>query len=243
MMTRRILIALVCLCLLPRVGEAAISLVDVGTPDSTVGATVSVVNLTVSGSDTVLYCFAAIDDTSDLSTSTATWDSDGANEALTFVSDFQTGRSIGVWRLVNPTAATNDAVDFASLPGAAQKRVNCLSFSGVDGGDPDDAVQTGSGADSCTVTVTSPAGDWIVGGASIDGGAATHTIDTASGNVSDNVSEGQVDLHLGHDPDGANDDLVFDWTNTVSSGCLGFNVNAAAASTTGRPGVIGGGIF
>lgn len=201
--------------------------------------TASITNFTVSGTDKVLWVLCGGSEVAVTSPDPAVvWDSAGANQTLTRISvSTGTGDVIFLFRLINPTDGTNKTISVTGL--SATTRDACIGFlyTGVDQTTPNDAinvVESASATNISTGTITSPAGDWIIG-VGIRDGSTTPGV-SGGGNVvvlATGTSGNTAITFVSEDADGADDTIDYTSGGNARWSLLTMNVNAAAGGGGG----------
>lgn len=218
--------------------EAAITRVDFANCEADAATTTMDCTLTVSGTNPALFCGLGINNNTD-SNPTARWDPAGANESLVQLveSGAAGGRYLTVFRLAPPTAVTDGIVRFSDMDAGLTETATCVSYSDVDGADPEDTFDLTTCAAAVshnTGTITSPAGDMILGWILIHG---TGTAPTETGDSVLITSNDTANITVGaaEDLDGADDDLNWAWSGSTTCRSYAVNVNAAGGGAPAGP--------
>jgi hypothetical protein len=240
-----VLVGLLLLLLATTPSHASVNCSSGGNAGANFADTVSVANVTPSGSDRALYAiigWGTNPDTVRVSTSSPpTFNGSGSAIALTRVHEAirpsSTLLGVDVWRLTGPAASIGSVA--VTMTGAVSSRlqVAIVLCSGVDAVDPDDTPVTATaivnpGPQPTLNDVPSAASDFVIDAIMSDSGAA-HTQGTGQTIYSDT---GGNALTLSASGEAGSGDVDMTWSGfgTFTSYLhVAFNVNAAAGGGGG----------
>jgi len=147
-------------------------------------------SFTISGTDRYLEVLVYSGAGSPVNVSSVVWDAAGVNEALTQVESYITSNTYfrsSKWALVNPTAGTSKTVTVTWTGPQGETMVIADSYTGIDQTTPTRTRPTPSQTSTSTpsLSVTSVAGDLVVGAVAFN--------DSATGGVT-TISSGAVTI-------------------------------------------------
>lgn len=222
-MRRSLLALLVWLCASP---VAAQVVFDAASSGTTTGTSLTFAHTTTSSADRVIYVCVSID-AGIAFEPTVTYNS----VSLTKLTEIETDRYTGLWRLVAPATGSNDVV-VSSLPGGGDESAIAMTFSGVDQTTPEDARVTANGASATSVTndVSSAADDLVadclhlnnVSNFATAGASQTERVDAETG--------GGHTYATSTEPGAGTVTMSWSWSSTVAYAQIAWNLNAAAGS-------------